>query len=415
MLVISTKPTAGVCVFFCLMPGVGGELLRAVGLPVPLPGAETIPGYKLHLPNTSNSSNNVNDSGYPHPVIHLFRDNNKFIPERDRIFGTEPNVRQFWELMDQLSSVFWPASRKGVIMPMTSLSDVLHNARTVPWEHWHLSRYLTWSVGDVLDHFGLWDNLPLVGLLRCLVEDTVNCNDLRNAPLINSALGITIRWAGLTRPLGGAKGFWKVFADRYTEIGGKIFLGTNVRCVSGDKEQGYLVETNKGTFRCARLVSSLPVETTTKLLSKSPKHSDAVPPVHPLVHQLSKHIKENEGKKGGGIVLFLGVPDSEVAEQEARDISLHGFPFTHHQILQSHSDPLGYGNNMFISVSSPGDTESAPPGHRAVMISTHCLGSFFFCLCLFFLVACLRLLHSLFFSSSAVIEMPTNYLLLSLF
>ncbi len=41
-----------------------------------------------------------------------------------------------------------------------------------------------------------------IGMLRCLVEDTVHCNDLRKAPLINSALGITIRNAGLTRPRG---------------------------------------------------------------------------------------------------------------------------------------------------------------------------------------------------------------------
>jgi phytoene dehydrogenase-like protein len=27
---------------------------------------------------------------------------------------------------------------------------------------------------------------------------------------------------------------------------------------------------------------------------------------------------------------------------------------------------------MFVSVSAPGDADSAPPGHRAVMISTHC-------------------------------------------
>ena len=33
---------------------------------------------------------------------------------------------------------------------------------------------------------------------------------------------------------------------------------------------------------------------------------------------------------------------------------------------------LGNGNNMFISVSAPGDTESAPAGCRAVMLSTHC-------------------------------------------
>ena len=60
--------------------------------------------------------------------------------------------------------------------------------------------------------------------------------------------------------------------------------------------------------------------------------------------------------------MFLGVPEREVAGQA----------FTHHQLLQDYSRPLGNGNNMFISVSSPGDTESAPPGCRAVMISTHC-------------------------------------------
>lgn len=95
-----------------------------------------------------------------------------------------------------------------------------------------------------MDKLKLWNNLELVGLLRCLVEDTVHCNDLRKAPLINSALGISIRWAGLTRPKGGdsvnhfilfdllktdivqystgAKGFWKLFCKRYKELGGSI-------------------------------------------------------------------------------------------------------------------------------------------------------------------------------------------------
>ncbi len=62
------------------------------------------------------------------------------------------------------------------------------------------------------------------------------------------------------------------------------------------------------------------------------------------------------------MVVFLGVPDEEVAGRE----------FTHHQLLQDYGRPLGDGNNMFVSVSAPGDTESAPPGYRAVMISTHC-------------------------------------------
>jgi phytoene dehydrogenase-like protein len=60
-------------------------------------------------------------------------------------------------------------------------------------------------------------------------------------------------------------------------------------------------------------------------------------------------------------MVCLGVPDEEVAGQE----------FTHHQLLRSYAEPLGDGNNMFMSVSAPGDLDSAPPGHRAVMLSTH--------------------------------------------
>jgi phytoene dehydrogenase-like protein len=60
--------------------------------------------------------------------------------------------------------------------------------------------------------------------------------------------------------------------------------------------------------------------------------------------------------------VFLGVPNSEV----------DGQAFTHHQLLQDYAQPLGDGNNMFISVSAPDDTDSAPSGYRAVMISTHC-------------------------------------------
>ena len=51
---------------------------------------------------------------------------------------------------------------------------------------------------------------------------------------------------------------------------------------------------------------------------------------------------------------------------------MSGQEFTHHQLLQDYRRPLGDGNNMFISVSASGDCDSAPIGHRAVMISTHC-------------------------------------------
>jgi phytoene dehydrogenase-like protein len=78
--------------------------------------------------------------------------------------------------------------------------------------------------------------------------------------------------------------------------------------------------------------------------------------------QLEEFLKRDAPSRGGAIVVFLGVPESEVENQE----------LTHHQILQDYDAPLGNGNNMFVSVSGVGDLESAPAGFRTVMISTHC-------------------------------------------
>jgi phytoene dehydrogenase-like protein len=77
---------------------------------------------------------------------------------------------------------------------------------------------------------------------------------------------------------------------------------------------------------------------------------------------LEPYVRRDEQAMGGAAVVFLGVPEEEVS----------GHAFTHHQLLQDYDRPLGNGNNMFISVSAPGDIDSAPPGHRSVMISTHC-------------------------------------------
>ena len=82
----------------------------------------------------------------------------------------------------------------------------------------------------------------------------------------------------------------------------------------------------------------------------------------PVGEALSPILRRDADAQGGAIVVFLGVPDREVANQA----------FTHHQLMYDYDRPLGLGNNMFVSVSAAGDQESAPAGHRAVMISTHC-------------------------------------------
>ncbi len=314
--------------------GVGGNLLAEIGL-APLDG-EVLPGYVAWLPDRR---------------VTLYRDPSAWADERLRALGDTSVHRRFWRLLDRLAAAFWQAARVGVKLPIRGVDDLLRALACLGWPNWPLARYLRWTVGDALRTCGLREDSPLVGLLGMLLEDTVHAR-VDDAPLVNGALGITIRGAGLTRARGGMYGFWRRFITCYRALGGLLRVGCPVsrveRLAAG--ESGFRIRTRRGDFCAAQVVSALPVAVTARLAP--PEVGEALRP----------YVRRDAAAQGGAVVVFLGVPEHEVAGQ----------PFTHHQLLQDYAAPLGNGNNMFVSVSAADDTESAPPGHRAVMISTHC-------------------------------------------
>ncbi|HYT91985.1 MAG TPA: NAD(P)/FAD-dependent oxidoreductase [Gemmataceae bacterium] len=315
--------------------GVGGELLTAIGMPPP--EAEALPGYVAWLPDRQ---------------VTLFRDPAAWAAERLRTLGDSPAHRRFWELLDRLAAVFWRASRAGVKLPIQSPGDLLRALRCLGVWNVPLARYVRWTVGDALRSYGLRADRPLTGLLSILLEDTVHAL-IDEAPLINGALGITIRGAGLTRARGGMYGFWRRFVACYRDLGGCLRVGCRVRQIerlTARAGRGFRVHTRRGDVLVPQVVSALPVALTARLAP--PEVGEALAP----------YLRRDARAQGGAIVVFLGAPETEVEQHR----------FTHHQLLRDYSAPLGNGNNMFVSVSAPGDTESAPPGHRAVMISTHC-------------------------------------------
>jgi phytoene dehydrogenase-like protein len=112
----------------------------------------------------------------------------------------------------------------------------------------------------------------------------------------------------------------------------------------------FTIRTPQAIIHARQVVSTLPLQNLRQLAPT-------------LAHErLTPYLQRDTQSYGGAIVVCLGVPEDETDTQS----------FTHHQLLQSYEQPLGNGNNMFISVSAPGDTLSAPAGFRAVMISTHC-------------------------------------------
>ena len=201
---------------------------------------------------------------------------------------------------------------------------------------------------DVLKQFHLENEKPLIGLLSILIEDTVH-STIDKAPFINSALGTTIRGAGLMRADGGMKAFWNYLSSHYLKIGGTLKKGHKV-VEFKQEEENWSITTSKGVFKSRKIISSLPIDLTYNICPNLIKS------------KLKKFILKNEKNQGGAIVVFLGIPESEISNQTC----------THHQILLDYEMKLGNGNNMFISISAKNDTDSAPLGFRSVMISTHC-------------------------------------------
>ncbi|WP_027345609.1 phytoene desaturase family protein [Hamadaea tsunoensis] len=308
--------------------GVGAELLASTGVP-PLAG-EALPGYEAWLPDRR---------------VSLHRDQAAWHAERLRAFGDDRAHRRFWALLDQLATTFWAASRRGVRLPVRSAADLVRDVRILGADLPQV-RHLGRTLGGALRDCGLAEDRALRALLGMLVEDTVH-STVDRAPLINAALGVTIRGAGLTRATGGMHGFWRTLAGRYRSLGGVVLAGTRVSRVDGSAG-GFTVETGRGPVRARRVVFAVPAPTAARL------HDG-------LGRRLDRYLRRDAGEMGGAVLVFLGVPADEVA----------GSSFTHHQLLESYEKPMGDGNNMFVSVSAPGDEISAPSGHRAVMISTH--------------------------------------------
>jgi C-3',4' desaturase CrtD len=310
--------------------GIGFELLASIGLS--LPESEPL-DYQLWLPDRS---------------VFLYRDKKKWHKERLEKLGNTPAHHAFWKLMDRLANSFWQASRAGIKLPIQNIKDVIKAIKAIGIRNVLLVRYLNYTVSDILKKYHLENDVQLKAVLSMLVEDTVN-STLEEAPLINAALGITIRGAGLRRAKGGMRGFWLRLTDHYKKMGGVLLVGQKVENIDF-KGSGYVLNTRKGIFEAQQVVSAIPAENTISIV-----------PVK-IQKILNHYIARDKERYESAIVVFLAVPESEVLCQA----------LTHHQLLYDYSLPLGNGNNMFISVSAPGDIDSAPEGYRSAMISTHC-------------------------------------------
>ena len=326
---LRARPGSGEC------RGVGAELLDAAGIATW--DAQALPGYVAWLPDRT---------------VTLHRDPDAWRAERLRAFGDTTAA-------PRVLGAARPAGRRVLGGHPGRDPDADPHARPTRWPTCArcdrgTCRWPGTSAGPsatTLRRYGLRDDGALVALLGMLVEDTVH-STVDRAPLVNAALGITIRGAGLSRHRGGMHGFWRPLVARYRELGGDLRTGCRVSRVDG--RAGRVPGRDAPRRRCRRRAGR------ERAAGRG-------------------HGRRRRGHRGRPAAAPLPGPRpgrprrrgawSSSACPRARWTVRR---CTHHQLLHDYDRPLGDGNNMFVSVSARRRPRvSAPAGHRAVMISTH--------------------------------------------
>ena len=259
--------------------GVGRQFLDEIGCE--LPPADLL-DYKAWLPDRT---------------VCLWRDSDRWAEERLERFGSTPNYRAFWSLLDTLASTFWRATRRGSTMPLRRLADLWKNLSTIEARNFHLLRYVTWTMADAMRAHGVYSDVALRTFLGMLVEDTLHTT-IEEAPLINAALGITIRGAALMRVRGGMRGFWNALVPCYNALGGTLKVGHSVQKIE-QAASGYCLHTTKGMFRASTVVGALTAANTYQIAPG------------PVKKRLLAHVHRERSRSGGALVAFLGVPEAE--------------------------------------------------------------------------------------------------------
>ncbi|MFN3928819.1 MAG: phytoene desaturase family protein [Thermoflexus sp.] len=266
--------------------------------------------------------------------------------ERARCFGSA--AERFWAWQERTARAIWAMAMRRPPWPPQSI--------------WDGGRLLQMGLGWVLEDVRrigimgaafrpLADFIPSDQLrLRLFVDGQLLISAQALADRANALYGaaaLDFPHIGVGTVRGGVGGLARQLAEAVRRMGGEVLYRQEVTRVRRLSSGGIRVETASGqAFEASHVVFDLPPADAARLLG------EGIPPAlrrAPLVPP--------DG--WGAFVVYAGIRDAVVP----RNLSLH------HQILDGQG--WGEGHSVFLSISPAWDPERAPPGCRALTISTH--------------------------------------------
>ncbi len=260
-------------------------------------------------------------------------------------------VRAFFAKQASVADVLWQLFEDIELLPPFSLASLARHA-TRALRYAPLLPLLGRSLGSVLAAYGIADFAPLRLYIDALCQITVQCpGSQAEATFALAAMDYYYRGTGHVR--GGVGTLAEALLGAAARSGADVRLSNRVVGLRRDADGIWVASTRHGEIRARTVVANLLPSALSSLLAPELREARDVA-------RLREDTARIEDGWGAAMLYVVARPPAS-APRDAH----------HLQLVDDPSLPLCEGNHVFVSASSAAETERAPPGRRALTISTH--------------------------------------------
>jgi len=266
--------------------------------------------------------------------------------ERRRVFGEA--AEPFWLAQERIADLAWSFADGWPALP-ADLPGALALARSVRPAHVGLAGTLGRTVADLYPR-------DASALLRTFVDAQLLITaqaSAEDADLAYGATALDLARDGTFHLPGGIAAIAIALARAVRRAGGAIRYGRRVTEILLARGAASGVRLDDGTTLAAgTVIAALPLQNVVALMGAGGEI-----PAQRALHARSAALPQ----RWGAFTAYLGIPPGVIADDAV----------LHQQIVREPGVPLGEGNSVFVSFSTPGDAARARDGGRAVTLSTH--------------------------------------------
>ncbi|KUP03962.1 phytoene dehydrogenase [Bacillus coahuilensis m2-6] len=287
----------------------------------------------------------------PDRDVTYYADQDKWYKEAGRVFGQGENIQAFFNEVFSVADRLYPFIDRKVVFPPATMGEWKNIVSSINLHTLSLAPFVTQSVHDRLKKYDLHRNQPFLTFLNGQLMDSVQTTS-EYSPSLLGYMALSVFHRGAFYVQGGLASIIETLSDTLLHHGGELKKRTRVDSIQR-KANSWEVKTKRGdTFDAKHLIVNAPLHNIFSLLSEEDASSLPV-----------KREKEEQQRSWGAFTLYIGADERFLDDSEAH------VPF--HQFIGDYEKPLSEGNQFLFSVSHPGDPLFAPPGKRAITLSTH--------------------------------------------